>query len=35
MDVAAMVRAAGTANKEHAQQALDTIVDLWTPTTMS
>ena len=28
VDVLAMVRAAGIANKEHAQQALDTIVDL-------
>ena len=28
VDVPAMVRAAGSAHKEHAQQVLDTIVDL-------
>ena len=28
VDVPAMVRAAGSAHKEHAQQALDTILDL-------
>ena len=29
MDVPAMVRAAGVANKEHAQQAMDTIINLF------
>ena len=29
VDVPAMVRAARAANKEHAQQVLDTIADLW------
>ena len=35
VDVPAMVRAAGSVHMEHAQQALDTIVDCWMPMNMS